>query len=274
MSTDAGDDNQIVVPPFFIALFVPPGRARPTESREHIAQRYELCEDMAQMLTQTARTRHLDLGITESDVLDRIRRGLVQAGSVPSPEEGHRAVRRWAELLGWPDPWPSSHGSTIEPSTISQTSSRIAGRCAAPQIPFDRSPRAQSARPGFAVRCGSDHGARDASPSDGPIQDRRARGRRPGSTTLPRRPQTRSAAPKRAVPPGRATSPSTRRASTPCAATNDLHRPGLNQPCRHRHAQPLQPRRRSTQPPRATPEIETLLQSTWSVPINVATSRS
>ena len=34
MSTDAGDDNQIVVPPFFIALFVPPGRARPTESRE------------------------------------------------------------------------------------------------------------------------------------------------------------------------------------------------------------------------------------------------
>lgn len=104
MSTDAGDDNQIVVPPSFIALFVPPGRIRPTASREHIAQRYELCEDMAQMLTQTAQAHHLDLGVTESDVLERIRRGLVQAGSVLSPEEGHWVVRRLAELLDWPDP--------------------------------------------------------------------------------------------------------------------------------------------------------------------------
>jgi hypothetical protein len=104
MSTDAGDDNQIVVPPSFIALFVPPGRIRPIASREHIAQRYELCEDMAQMLTQTAQARHLDLGVTESDVLERIRRGLIQAGSVLSPEEGHWVVRRLAELLDWPDP--------------------------------------------------------------------------------------------------------------------------------------------------------------------------
>ncbi len=53
------------------ALFVPPGRLRPTETREHIAQRYELCEDMAQMLTETAQTKRFELGITEADVLKR-----------------------------------------------------------------------------------------------------------------------------------------------------------------------------------------------------------
>ena len=89
-------------------LFVPPGRIRPTEPREHIAQRYELCEDMAQMLTETARARHLDLGITESDVLERIRRGLAQAGSVVSTEEAYWVVRRLAELLDWPDPGPGT----------------------------------------------------------------------------------------------------------------------------------------------------------------------
>ena len=104
MTSDAANDNQIVVPPSFIALFVPPGRIRPTEPREHIAQRYELCEDMAQMLTETARARHFDLGITESDVLERIRRGLVHADSVLSLEEAHWVVRRLAELLDWPDP--------------------------------------------------------------------------------------------------------------------------------------------------------------------------
>jgi hypothetical protein len=113
MSTNAGDDNQIVVPPSFIALFVPPGRIRPTASREHIAQRYELCEDMAQMLTQmltqTARARHLDLGITESDVLERIRRGLVQAGSVLSPEEGR--LRAWARPAAWSTPRCSTNAA-------------------------------------------------------------------------------------------------------------------------------------------------------------------
>jgi hypothetical protein len=65
------DDSQILVPESFTALFVPPGRLRPTETREHIAQRYELCEDMAQMLTETAQTNLLELGITEADVLKR-----------------------------------------------------------------------------------------------------------------------------------------------------------------------------------------------------------
>jgi Fe2+ transport system protein FeoA len=106
MSSDTADDNQIVFPPSLIALFVPPDRIRPTKPREHVAQRYELCEDIAQMLTETARARLLDLGITESDVLERTRRGLVQAGSVVSIEEVHWVVRRLAKLMDWPDPRP------------------------------------------------------------------------------------------------------------------------------------------------------------------------
>ena len=104
MTCKPGDDSQIVVPPSFTALFVPPGRVRPTASRDHIAQRHDLCEDMAQMLTETAQARRLDLGITEPDVLERVRRGLMQPGSALAPSEAHWVVRRLAELLGWQDP--------------------------------------------------------------------------------------------------------------------------------------------------------------------------
>jgi hypothetical protein len=65
------DDSQILGPESFTALFVPPGRLRPTETHEHIAQRHELCEDMAQMLTETAQTKRFELGVTEADVLTR-----------------------------------------------------------------------------------------------------------------------------------------------------------------------------------------------------------
>ena len=100
------DDNQILVPGSFTALFVPPGRVRPTEPRDHIAQRYELCEDMAQMLTEAALARRFELGITEADVLERMHRGLAQEGSGVSTDEALWVTRRLAELLGWPDPGP------------------------------------------------------------------------------------------------------------------------------------------------------------------------
>lgn len=100
------DDNQILVPESFTALFVPKGRPRPTETREHIAQRHELCEDMAQMLTETALARRFELGINEADVLERVHRGLQQAVSGVSVDEARWVTRRLAELLGWPDPGP------------------------------------------------------------------------------------------------------------------------------------------------------------------------
>jgi hypothetical protein len=98
------EDNQIVTPPSFIALFVPPGRIKPTESREHIAQRYELCEDMAQMLTEPAQTRLWELGITEADVLLRMHQGLLEASTTLSAAEACWVTHRLAEELNWDCP--------------------------------------------------------------------------------------------------------------------------------------------------------------------------
>jgi hypothetical protein len=98
------DENQIVVPPSFIALFVPAGRVKPTEPREVIAQRHELCEDMACMLTETAQTQLWSLGITEALVLQRVHRGLLGGTGGLSTAEAGWITHRLAELLEWEDP--------------------------------------------------------------------------------------------------------------------------------------------------------------------------
>ncbi len=97
------EDSQIVVPPSFIALFVPPGRVKPTEPRAVIAARHELCEDLAQMLTEHALTKRFELGVTEDDVLQRIHAGLAAGDTVSAAEAGW-VVQRLAELLDWPQP--------------------------------------------------------------------------------------------------------------------------------------------------------------------------
>lgn len=100
----SSDDNQIEVPPSFIALFVAPGRIKPNASRAEIQARYEFCEDLASMLTETAQSRLWELGIAESDVLERIHAGL-QGGQVDvSAAEAEWVTRRLAELLGWDSP--------------------------------------------------------------------------------------------------------------------------------------------------------------------------
>ena len=71
------DESQIVVPPSFIALYLTPGRSKPSAAREEIAARHEFCEDLASMLTDPAAARRWELGITETDVLERIYRGLI-----------------------------------------------------------------------------------------------------------------------------------------------------------------------------------------------------
>lgn len=94
-------DSQIVIPPSFLQLFVPQGKTRPTEPRELIAQRYDLCEDMAQMFTEAAREKHWSIGVAESDVLERMHTGLAADASVVSQDEALWIVRRLAELLSW-----------------------------------------------------------------------------------------------------------------------------------------------------------------------------
>ena len=98
------DNQSIEIPPSFIALFVAPGRIKPSLSFEAMGARYELCEDLANLLTEHAKTVLFDLGILESDVLIRCEQGLLTEPAQVSATEARWVVRRLAELLGWDDP--------------------------------------------------------------------------------------------------------------------------------------------------------------------------
>jgi len=101
----AFDHSQVVVPQSFVDLFVPPGRARAFAPREQIAARHDLCEDLAQALTEHAlalRSRH---DATEQDVIEQVLAGLLSADSGLVSEEAMWVARRLAELLDWRDVW-------------------------------------------------------------------------------------------------------------------------------------------------------------------------
>ena len=93
------DESQIQIPRSFIDLFVPPGRIKPTETREVIAERYELCEDLAQGLVDTALTQRWSLGITTEDVLQRIAQGLATMDLPMSEAERGWVLSRLGELI-------------------------------------------------------------------------------------------------------------------------------------------------------------------------------
>lgn len=95
------DGYQIDIPASFIALYMLPGRSKPSEPRDEVAARYELCEDMATMLTETASNMLFSLKITEMDVLQRCRQGLVGYSEVLTESEANWVLQRLAELLGW-----------------------------------------------------------------------------------------------------------------------------------------------------------------------------
>jgi hypothetical protein len=95
------EESQILVPRSFIELYLPPGRIKPTAPRDEIAARYEFCEDLASMLTEHARLKLWELGITEGDVLERMHRGLLVPDAPVSPAEARWVVRRLADLLDW-----------------------------------------------------------------------------------------------------------------------------------------------------------------------------
>lgn len=99
------EDSQIRVPPSFVALYLAPGRHKPSQPREVIAARYECCEDLAQALTERAQQLHFDTGVDQAQVLQRIEHGLLDPAAGVAEAEARWVVRRLAELLGWPDPW-------------------------------------------------------------------------------------------------------------------------------------------------------------------------
>jgi hypothetical protein len=98
------DESQIDIPQSFVALYLAPGRQKPSLQRAELAGRYELCEDMAQMLTETARQMEFSLGITEADVLARCLQGLRVEPAVVTQAESTWVITRLAELLNWPAP--------------------------------------------------------------------------------------------------------------------------------------------------------------------------
>jgi hypothetical protein len=63
--------------------------------------RYEMCEDMAQMLVEPSQARHHDQGVSEDIVLQRCHDGLRSAESGFSAAEAGWVVTRLAELLRW-----------------------------------------------------------------------------------------------------------------------------------------------------------------------------
>lgn len=96
------DDNQLYLPESFTALYVPPGKIKPSLGLPEMAQRYELCEDLANLLTEKAANMQFTLGITEELVLTQCELGLLAEPAVVSPKEARWVVCRLAELLNWP----------------------------------------------------------------------------------------------------------------------------------------------------------------------------
>ena len=99
------DENQTFVPDSFIALYQD-ARQRLTASRESIAARYELCEDLANLLTDHCSTVHFRDGVDEGTVLSRCHQGLLAPPTTVEAREAEWVVRRTAELLGWPGDLP------------------------------------------------------------------------------------------------------------------------------------------------------------------------
>ena len=98
------DESQLLVPESFAELFITPGQRKPSIDRAALAEKFELCEDMAQMLTEHASQVLVKLGITEGDVLGRMLQGLVAEEGRLSEGEALWVVSRLAELLQWPLP--------------------------------------------------------------------------------------------------------------------------------------------------------------------------
>lgn len=97
------DDDQILIPPSFEAVYRD-GRGRLTVPRDHFRARYELCEDMAQLLVEPSQAVHHDQGVSEDLILERTQAGLATVESGFNEAEAVWVVTRLAELLGWPPP--------------------------------------------------------------------------------------------------------------------------------------------------------------------------
>lgn len=98
------EENQSEIPESFMMLYVKPHQHKPSLPRAEMTQRYELCEDLANMLVDTVSAQQFQLGITEDDALEKCWRGLLEQPELVNGAESFWVVCRLAELLGWPLP--------------------------------------------------------------------------------------------------------------------------------------------------------------------------
>jgi hypothetical protein len=96
-----GEDSQILIPDSFTAIHSDPVRSKLTISREELAQRFELCEDMANLLSDSTAAQWFKTGLEKEEVLEQVRLGLLGENSVVSESEAQWVVGRIGEVLGW-----------------------------------------------------------------------------------------------------------------------------------------------------------------------------
>jgi len=96
-----GEDSQILIPEAFTAIHSDPIRGKLTISREELAQRFELCEDMANLLSDSTAAQWFKTGLEKEEVLEQVRQGLLGENSVVSEPEAQWVVGRIGEVLGW-----------------------------------------------------------------------------------------------------------------------------------------------------------------------------
>jgi hypothetical protein len=101
--TGMSDDYQIEIPASFAAIHSD-ARHRLTLPLADYRARYELCEDLANHLTEHCRSIHVEIGVDEQEVLTRCEQGLLTPDSVVNAAEARWVIIRLAELLGWPHP--------------------------------------------------------------------------------------------------------------------------------------------------------------------------
>lgn len=97
----AYDENQLQLPASFHALYLD-GQQRLTAPLEDVQARYELCEDLAQVLVgQTEGLVHETLQ-DQRELLGRFREALLAPEAGLNPAEARWVVQRLAELVDWP----------------------------------------------------------------------------------------------------------------------------------------------------------------------------
>ncbi len=94
------DDYQIPIPRSFEALYTD-SRRRLTLPLAEFRQRYDLCEDMAQLMVERCKSVHHGQGVAEDIVLERVLAGLLDPASGLPAAEARWIVTRLAELLAW-----------------------------------------------------------------------------------------------------------------------------------------------------------------------------